>query len=182
MHSLSDENIMWKVCNGQVEQLGLLFERYHVKLYNFFLRTTADKELSQDLTQNVFERILKYKKTYKEGASFKSWFYRIARNVKIDHFKKQKMQTSSLDEAKADRNPSFAGQDGPYMEQEERIRILYESLNQLPSDKREILILSQLEEMEYREIAKIFDITENSARVKVHRALKSLKEVFHKKY
>ena len=182
MHSLSDENIMWKVCNGQVEQLGLLFERYHLKLYNFFLRTTADKELSHDLTQNVFERILKYKKSYKEGASFKSWFYRIARNVKIDHYKKQKMQTSSLDDVHADRNLDFASMGGQNIERKERIQLLHESLNLLPSDKREILVLSQLEELEYREIAQILDITENSARVKVHRALKSLKEVFHKKY
>ncbi len=182
MHSLSDEQIMWKVCNGQVDQLGLLFERYHLKLYNFFLRTTADQELSQDLTQNVFERILKYKKTYKKGASFKSWFYRIARNVKIDHFRKQKMKTSSLEEVYADRNLGLSEKGGQKIEKDERVRILYESLNQLPEDKREILVLSQLEELEYKEIARIFEITENTARVKVHRALKALKEVFHKKY
>ncbi|MEO1653595.1 MAG: RNA polymerase sigma factor [Bacteroidota bacterium] len=173
---------MWKVCNGQVDQLGLLFERYHLKLYNFFLRTTCDKELSQDLTQNVFERILKYKKSYKEGASFKSWFYRIARNVKIDHFKKQKMPMTSMEESLTERSLELSSSGGQDLEKKERVQILYQSLNQLPAEKREILVLSQLEELEYKEIARIFDITENSARVKVHRALKSLKEVFHKKY
>lgn len=182
MHSLSDENIMWKVCNGQVDKLGLLFERYHLKLYNFFLRNTADQALSQDLTQTVFERILKYKKSYKEGSSFKAWFYRIARNVKIDHYKKQRLKTSSMDEVYADRNPELASQGGQNLEKDEKIRVLYEALAQLPEEKREILVLSQLEELEYKEIAKIFEITENSARVKVHRALKALKEVFHKKY
>ncbi len=182
MHSLSDEHIMEKVAQGQVEQLGLLFERYHVRLYNFYLRSTANKDLSEDLVQMVFERVLKYKHSYKPEAPFKAWFYRIARNVKIDHFKKKRIQTDSIEDTNPERNIHLAQQGGQAMEQEEQIRILHESLGQLPDDKREILILSQLEELEYKEIAKIFEITENSARVKVHRALKALKEVFHKKY
>lgn len=182
VQSLSDEHIMWKVCQGHLEQLGLLFERYHAKLYNFFLRTVSDRDLSRDLTQSVFERILKYNHTYKEGAPFKAWFYQIARNVKSDHFKKIRFHTSSLEDVNADRNPAFADEGHGAIEQEERIRLLHEALNQLPDDKREILVLSQLEEMEYTQIAEIYNITENLARVRVHRALKSLKEVFHKKY
>jgi RNA polymerase sigma-70 factor (ECF subfamily) len=174
---LSDENIMWKVCNGQIDLLGLLFERYHVKLYNFYMRTLADRDLSQDLTQSVFERILKYKHSYKEGASFKSWFYQIARNVKTDHFKKQK-QTSSIEDLKVERNLKFSESENQDMEKEEQIRQLYKALDKLPEDKKEILVLSQLEEMEYKQIAEIFQITENSARVKVHRALKVLREIF----
>ncbi|NJO01252.1 MAG: RNA polymerase sigma factor [Bacteroidia bacterium] len=173
---------MGKVCHGQIDKLGILFERYHVKLFNFFLRTTADRELSHDLTQSVFERILKYRHSYKNGSPFKAWFYQIARNVKIDYFRKQKIKLSSVDDLKGDRNPHLASEGGQEIERDEKIKILYESLNQLPADKREILVLSQLEELEYKEIAKIFEITENAARVKVHRALKALKEVFHKKY
>ncbi len=182
MHLLSDEHIMAKVAQGQIEHLALLFERYHVRLYNFYMRTTADPDLSQDLVQMVFERILKYKHSYKEAAPFKAWFYRIARNVKIDYFKKKKIATNSLDEVYADRNLQISELGGQSMEQDEKIKILYESLAQLPDEKREILVLSQIEELEYKEIARIFEITENSARVKVHRALKALKEVFHKKY
>jgi RNA polymerase sigma factor (sigma-70 family) len=180
VHFLSDEHIMMKVCQGHLEQLGLLFERYHGKLYNFFLRTTADKDLSRDLTQNVFERILKYSHTYKEDSPFKAWFYQIARNVKTDHFKKIRFQTSSLEEVKAERNLGLSEEGHRGLEQAERIKLLHEALNMLPEDKREILVLSQLEEMEYKQIAEIYNITENLARVKVHRALKSLKEVFLK--
>lgn len=178
MHLLSDEHIMSKVCTGQIEQLGLLFERYHVKLYNFFLRTTIDRDLSQDLTQSVFERILKYKHSYKDGASFKSWMYQIARNVRTDHFKKQKF-TSSLEDAKVDKNIKFAESENLSMEKEEQIKQLYKALDKLSEDKREILVLSQLEEMEYTQIAQTLNITENTARVKVHRALKALREVFY---
>lgn len=179
MQSLSDEDIMWKVCQGKVEQMGLLFERYHVRLYNFYLRTIPDAELCQDLTQTVFYRILKYKKSYKEGSSFKSWFYQIARNVKIDHFKKKKLQTSSVEDIDPERNLRLSEVDMT-LEKKERAQLLHQALDQLPEDKKEILVLSQLEELEYKEIAQIMNITENSARVKVHRALKSLKDIFHK--
>ncbi|GAB4397981.1 MAG: sigma-70 family RNA polymerase sigma factor [Microscillaceae bacterium] len=182
MHTLSDEHLMQKVGEGQLEKLGLLFERYHVRLYNFYMRTTADTELSQDLVQTVFERILKYRQSYKPGSPFKAWFYRIARNARADYFKKKKLPTDSLEQVYADRNRKIAEEGGHELEKQEKIRVLYEALDQLPDEKREILVLSQLEEMEYKEIAQIFEITENSARVRVHRALKTLKEVFHKKY
>jgi RNA polymerase sigma-70 factor (ECF subfamily) len=171
---------MLKVCNGQIDQLGLLFERYHVKLYNFYLRNTSDKDLSRDLTQSVFERILKYRHTYKEGAAFKSWFYQIARNVQVDHFKKQKLTTQNLDDVNHERNLRFSQEGEHSVEKDEKLKILYQALDQLPPDKREILVLSQLEEMEYKQIAEMYQITENLARVKVHRALKSLKEIFQK--
>lgn len=170
---------MWKVSSGQIDKLGLLFERYNVKLFNFFYRTTADRDLSHDLTQNVFERILKYKHSYKEGAPFKAWFYQIARNVKTDHFKKKKLETTPIDKVKSEREVKLSVENFD-LEKQEHIHLLYQALNQLPADKKEILVLSQIEEMEYTEIAQIFNITENLARVKVHRALKSLKELFHK--
>ncbi|WP_026999728.1 RNA polymerase sigma factor [Eisenibacter elegans] len=172
---------MQQVCQGQTQQLGLLFERYHIRLYNFYRRTVNDEELCEDLVQTVFERILKYKHTYKPEAAFKSWFYSIARNVKADHFKKQKYLTDPLDPIQTERNLQLSTEDRS-LEHEEQIQTLYEAINRLPEDKREILVLSQLEEMEYKELSAVFGITENAARVKVHRALKSLKEIFHKKY
>jgi RNA polymerase sigma-70 factor (ECF subfamily) len=171
---------MLKVCQGQLEQLGLLFERYHLRLYNFFLRTTFDQDLSSDLTQQVFERIIKYKHSYKENSPFKAWFYQIARNVQHDHFKKQKINLDSLDKVHSEKNIKFADYDHENIEKEERLKILYSALDKLPHEKREILVLSQLEEMEYKDLAKLFNISENLVRVRVHRALQALKEVVQK--
>lgn len=179
MQNLSDEAIMLKVVNGQLEQLGLLFERYHVRLYNFYLRQVCDQDLSNDLTQNTFERVLKYKHTYRAEMPFKAWFYQIARNVKTDHYKKNKHEVKPLDSIPYERNLRLSEEDHS-LEKNEQLRLLQEALQRLPEDKREILIMSQLEELEYSQIAKIYDITENLARVRVHRALKALKDVFYK--
>lgn len=179
MQSLSDEHIMEQVSQGQVDKLALLFERYNVRLYNFFLQNTRNQSLSEDLTQNVFMRILKYKNSYKKGASFKAWFFRIARNVQTDHFRKKKLETSQIEEDSIDRNLKLSEENFD-LEKKEEVGLLYEALDKLAADKKEILVLSQLQELEYTEIAAILNITENAARVKVHRALKALKDVFQK--
>jgi RNA polymerase sigma factor (sigma-70 family) len=156
VQNLSDETIMLKVVNGQIEQLGLLFERYHVRLYNFYLRQVCDQDLSRDLTQNTFERVLKYKHTYRADMPFKAWFFQIARNVKADHYKKQK-EVKSLDDIPYERNLRLSEEDHS-IEKNEQLRLLQEALQRLPEDKREILIMSQLEEMEYAQIAELYQI------------------------
>lgn len=175
----TDEDIMLKVSQGQIDQLGVLFERYHKKAYNFFLNHISDTDTSHDLTQMTFERILKYKHSYKEGASFKAWFYQIARNVQHDHFRKNKLTTNSLDDIPIEKNIKLADTSPPEIEKQERYAMLHKAINKLPADKKEIIVLSQLEEMEYKLIAETLQITENLARVRVHRALHALKEIMH---
>ncbi len=177
---LTDEDIMLKVSQGQIDQLGILFERYHKKAYNFFLNHISDIDTSHDLTQMTFERIMKYKHSYREGASFKAWFYQIARNVQHDHFRKNKLPTSSIDDVPIEKNMKLADNSPPEIEREERYAMLHRAISKLPDDKKEIIILSQLEEMEYKLIAETLQITENLARVRVHRALQALKEIMHK--
>ena len=85
----SDEIIMKRVKAGELAALAELFERYHMKLFNFLLKLTLNKSVSQDLTQNIFYRIIKYRHTYKDDRSFKSWIYQLARNVHFDYCRQQ---------------------------------------------------------------------------------------------
>mgnify|MGYP001792168515 CR=1 FL=1 len=64
---ISDETLMERVKHGELRRASELFERYNKPLYNFFARLTLDRDLSDDLTQNVFLRMLKYRKTYQVG-------------------------------------------------------------------------------------------------------------------
>src|SRR5438445_8696609 len=92
MNSLPDEELMFLVRNGVVEMLGVLFARYQSPLFNFYCKLTGDRALSEDLVQDVFYRVLKYRQTYKPGTSFKAWIYQIARNARLDNFRKQRPQ------------------------------------------------------------------------------------------
>lgn len=169
---MSEEVLMLAVKNGELEKLSILFERYQTHLYNFFVRLTWDRELSADLTQNVFLRVMKYRSSYREGASFKPWLFQIARNIHADHFRAQKLQLESLDQTLEPTDH------GGLMEQEqvsEQEALLNRAIGQLDLQDREILVLSKYQKMKYEQIAETLDITVASVKVKVHRAIKRLK-------
>ncbi len=81
---------MLQVRDGAGETLGVLFDRYHAPLYNFYTKLTGDRTLSEDLVQEVFLRILRHRKTFRTGTPFRAWIYQIARNARIDHFRKSR--------------------------------------------------------------------------------------------
>jgi RNA polymerase sigma factor (sigma-70 family) len=82
---------MQSVPKGDTGQLDPLFKRHYSPLFDFFCRMTGSRTLSEDLVQEVFFRILKYRETYRPGARFITWMYQIARNVRIDHFKSSRV-------------------------------------------------------------------------------------------
>src|SRR6266571_2612146 len=83
-----DEDLMLQVRDGAGEMLGVLFDRYQTPLFNFYSKLTGNRTLSEDLVQEVFLRILKYRQSYRPGTPFRAWIYQIARNARIDHFRK----------------------------------------------------------------------------------------------
>src|SRR3989304_7001300 len=88
---------MEEVRDGKVERLAILFERHHIMLFNFFLRLSGNRSTGEDRVQEVFFRILKYRDTYHGQSKFIVWMYQIARNVHVDHLRKQKQEVP-LDE------------------------------------------------------------------------------------
>jgi RNA polymerase sigma-70 factor (ECF subfamily) len=66
---MTDEMIMEAVKNGDLQRASLLFERYNKRIFNFLARMTMDREVAEDLTQNVFLRMIKYRNSYKEGST-----------------------------------------------------------------------------------------------------------------
>src|SRR5438094_9249556 len=89
-----EEELMLQVRDGAGETLGVLFHRYQTPLFNFYSKLTGNRALSEDLVQEVFLRILKYRHSYRPGTPFRAWDYQIARNARIDHFRKFPPQTA----------------------------------------------------------------------------------------
>ncbi len=172
----TDEELMIAVKEGDLDALSPLFEKYHVKLYNFFLRLTSDRESSRDLTQNVFSRILKYRHTYNERHQFKSWIYQLARNVHIDHYNKNRYWVSDYEDTESLADQQQDAQED--MEDSERREILMEALEQLPVDQKEVIELSRFQGLKYEEISQITGSSVPAVKVKVHRAIKQLREVY----
>ena len=171
----TDNELMLQVKDGDVGKLGILFERYHGKLYGFLVRLTNQRDTSEDLVQEVFFRILRYRNTFRGDAPFSAWMYQLGRNVIADHFRKQK-DGAPLSEAEAVSDPE--GSPSHILEQIEQKDLLHLALSRLPLDKREVLVLSRFQGMKYEEIGHVLQCPVGTVKAKVHFALKELREIY----
>jgi len=176
VNSKNDNQLMLQIRNGDVDKLSILFERHHISVYNFFLRMTGKKESSEDMVQDVFLRMLKYRHTYRGDGKFSNWMFHIARNVQNDYFKKQKRVEISDEETPEliSDNPS----PGEMMEQNQEHALIRAALLRLSLEKREVLVLSRFQNKKYEEIADLLDCKVGTIKARVHRAIKDLREVF----
>lgn len=170
----SDEAIMEAVKQGDLQQASLLFERYYKRIFNFLARLAIDRVLAEDLTQNVFLRIIKYRTSYREGMRFQSWIYQVARNIFSDHYQAHKnkyadfVDVENISDAMADHNEAA--------EMDEKEKLLYQSMARLDPEQRELLVLTRFQHMKYEEVAQIMNTTEANIKVRVHRAITRLRE------
>jgi len=84
----SDHALMLAVRDGELDALGELFERHHGRLHGFLARYTDQRAAAEDITQIVFQRMLKYRHTYRDDGQFAAWMFHLARRCAADHFRK----------------------------------------------------------------------------------------------
>ena len=169
---------MQRVKDGQLSELTVLFNRYHVPLYNFFLKLTADKSTSEDLTQNLFYRILRFRHTFNTGnGSFKPWMYQMARNIHADYCKQKIRISEVLKQAEDDTADVPLTAEGFEEQDYERLKTAFAALG--PVD-RELLVLSRYEGLKYAEIAQIKNMSLSAIKVQIHRAMKELRMLYFK--
>jgi len=168
----TDEQIMDAVKNGELAQASVLFERYNKRIFNFLRQLCNDAMLAEDLTQNVFLRMIKYRSSYREGHRFQAWIYQMARNVFADHYQANKNKAFVDVEKMSDH---FADTDE---HDDEREALLHRSLAKLNDEQRELLVLTRFQQLKYEEVAEIMNTTVANIKVKVHRAIGKLREVY----
>jgi RNA polymerase sigma-70 factor (ECF subfamily) len=173
MQSETDEELMLQVREGAEETLGVLFDRYHAPLFNFYTKLTGDRTLSEDLVQEVFLRILRHRKTFRVGTPFRAWIYQIARNARIDHFRKSRPQVPFEPEM------APAVDTGDPAQQLQESELLHRALMELPEEKRELLVLCRFQELPYEEVARLVGCGVATVKVRIHRALQELRVAFH---
>ena len=174
--SPTDNELMENVRDGRVEKLAVLFERYQTMLYNFFLRLTGNRAASEDLVQEVFIRVLKYRAGYMGDSRFNVWIFQIARNAHIDHLRKQRPAPPPHNHPPEtpSREP---GPDEAY-EVGQEAELVRRALDRLPVQKRELLVLFRFQNLKLREIAEILGVQVGTVKAQVHRALKDLSRIY----
>jgi RNA polymerase sigma factor (sigma-70 family) len=180
MEAPSDHELMIAVRAGEIRRLGDLFERYHRPLYGFFVRLTNQPSIGEDLVQIVFYRILKYRHTYRDEGRFSAWIYHLARKVAADHFRKHASTPTPTDPANLHEQPDTGPQPSDQAATTEDVVLLRLALARLPLEQREVLVLSRLQHLEHKDIAKLLDCSVGAVKVRAHRALKELRDVYFK--
>ncbi len=173
---MEDEQAMQEVRSGNLGKLELLFDRHSRGLFRYFMHLTANRAASEDLVQEVFFRILKYRHTYQPETSFRAWMYQIGRNVFMDQAGKRKLEVGMPENA-TDFRSADAPPDRQYQEKQETT-LLHRALADLPREKRELLVMSRFLDLKYEEIASVLKCETGTVKVRVYRALRELGERF----
>lgn len=170
MKELTNEELMTAVARGDLDMLKILFERHHVHVFNFIYKMCGDKMLSEDLAQEVFYKLMKYRASYNNG-NFVSWLFTIARNGLNTHFRRSKENHEDLSSVEF---KLIAKQE----ENREEYSQLQMALAKLSTSDRELIVLNRFQEIRYNEIAEIVGSTPGAVKTKVNRALQKLKAIY----
>jgi RNA polymerase sigma factor (sigma-70 family) len=171
----TDDRLMVGVQQGRISLLGTLFERHHRALFNFFLRLTGNRQASDDLVQEVFLRMLRYRGSYRPQSQFRTWMYHLARNVHIDRFKATRGEVGL---AEMTVEPAHGAEPViDVIEKASEARLLRRALLRLPLDKREVLVLSRFHGLSYAEVGDILGCEIGAVKVRVFRAMQQLRRI-----
>jgi RNA polymerase sigma-70 factor (ECF subfamily) len=179
LEEITDQEVMMQVRAGDVDQLSILFERHHARLFGFCLGILGNRESARDLVQEVFFRLLKYRESFRPEAPFAPWLYRLARNACIDHLRKsgrERPVENELDLERPDPTPLMPEE----LERRDELAKLQTALARLPEDKRELLLLARSGTLSYEQIAALLGCSVGALKVRVHRALQLLRDAYHR--
>lgn len=173
-----EKELMFQVKAGQLDKLATLYENNKVQLFNYFIRTGNNRALSEDLVQETFMKILAYRTSFSGSSTFKSWMYGIARNTVAEHYRKNKNQAFNCDMDDEDlSNDKTLGEE---FEAEQQSDIFNKSLANIPSEDREIILLSRFQQLNYQEISSLLDCNLNTLKSRMRNALGKLQISYQK--
>ncbi len=172
-----DERDLVARAKADPEAFGALYERYVERIYSYHVRHTSDHVEAEDLTSRTFYRALRSLHRYRDtGAPFQAWLYRIAHNLLVNWYRDRgNRPTVSLDVE--DPIPLESTGMGPeaWLATAERRETLRRVIDDLPEDRKTLIILKFFEHMTNAEIGEILGKTEGAIKALYHRTLISLR-------
>jgi RNA polymerase sigma-70 factor, ECF subfamily len=171
-----------------------IVQRYHRRIYNICYRFAGSSDDAQDLTQEVFIRMYRTLNSYDVGrGAFMTWVTTLTRNLLVDHFRKTKHDrlTDSLDSAVSDNPDAMTLSDripdeGPApdsgVQSRETRDAVHQALQKLSPELREAVILRDLQDMDYREIATVLKVPEGTVKSRINRGRAELARLLQRTY
>jgi RNA polymerase sigma factor (sigma-70 family) len=183
---LTDQELIHQFLSGNQYAFEVLAKRYKSKLFNYILMLVKDRQLAEDLLQDTLIKVIRSLKTnrYKDDNKFSSWLMRIAHNLVIDYFRKQKqLKTISNDNYESDLfNTTKLAEDTieEKMIEEQINKELHNLIGELPDDQQQIVYLRHFEGLSFKEIADMTDVSINTALGRMRYALINMRRLMEK--
>jgi RNA polymerase sigma-70 factor (ECF subfamily) len=181
-----DSSLVTRCLRGDETAWEDLVKLHTRKVFGLCYRFTGSGPEAQDLTQEVFLRVFRTVKTFRstEG-SFGTWLARVTRNLLIDHYRRSRQErvTDSIEEQLPmieESGATASSRPDQMVAGREASEILQATLQKLSPDLREAVILRDLQEMEYREIAEVLDIPEGTVKSRINRGRAELARLLRK--
>jgi RNA polymerase sigma-70 factor (ECF subfamily) len=181
---LSDEDLMRRYLGGDVRAFDLLVQRHGTPLYNFILRSVGNPATAEDLVQDVFVRVVKNAQSFEERSRFSTWVYTIARNACVDAARRQSHRRHpSLDQPKGAGDERTLGETLPSPSAGSASQLmdaqfsasLETALASLPDEQREVFVMRQFQNLQFKEIADITHTPVNTVKSRMRYALEALR-------
>ena len=177
-----DREWICRTIDGDTESFGFLVRKYQDRLYNGMVQILRNESEAEDVVQDAFVLAFSKLDSFQGKSAFFTWLYRIAYNLAITRLRRRK-RGLSLDGGVASVRLDFPDS-GPLpndsIEKREEAVQLYDALDQLSSEHRSILVLREMEELDYDAIAEILDLPVGTVRSRLHRARIRLRDLLEK--
>ncbi len=175
---IKEEEQWIRLCQrGDLDGLERLYERYHRQIYAYLLAMLRTQHAAEDLSQDVFVKLSTKLKSYRFQSPFHHWLFRLARNVAIDHLRREKVRsTTSLDAVPAEGSPmrDRVREKGPdaamQAEATQRAGVVRTAVMGLPESFKEVVVLREWEDLSYEEIAERMDLSVGTVKSRLFRA------------
>jgi|TARA_R110000868_G_scaffold10234_4_gene50167 RNA polymerase sigma-70 factor (ECF subfamily) len=170
---------------GNEESLSILIKRHESRIYGFIYSKIADRDTSNDIFQDTFIKVIKTlkSKSYNEEGKFLPWVMRIAHNLIIDHFRKNK-KMPLFRETEEFSIFSIMSDEAPSIESKiisDQVEIdIKRLIDELPSDQKEVLVMRMYQDMSFKEISEITGVSINTSLGRMRYALMNLRKVIDK--
>lgn len=173
-----DSLLIQRILQGDSAAYEEIVRCYQQRLFNTMVHILGSREDAEDVVQESFVQAYLKLSTFQGNSAFYTWLYRISFNIAISHRRRRK-KVHSIDQVREDIGSEPVDRaEGPghRMEQQENVRQVHAALEKLSDEHRDVLVLRELEGMDYDHIADVLELPVGTVRSRLHRARTHLKE------
>lgn len=172
-----DGQLMLSYASGDASAFEILYRKHKDALYRFFLRQCGNRATAEELYQELWMRVIRARRSYEQKALFRTWLYRIAHNLLVDHLRKPVMESDGEDESGLENIPANASNDPEVvLDGQEKIERFRAHLHSLPREQLEVFLLKEEAGLSLNEIAETTGESFETVKSRLRYAVKKLKE------